>query len=430
MMENKQDDNTVTQEVDKAAAEQAERRAQYLKLLSDFIDELPKLKGLETCKLNLRLTRDGLFIKEDFFKEVLKAFQEWYQKLTGAAHAPNMIKVRRKLFANEPIHQVYLIEGKISSVGYILPCDSQPKRKIGLPFVDSRTLDAKDFLHTRDPLFSSLNDVELVVRPGSSEIEVSFGGDKFRFTTDAVKQFHALARYSPIVLRRFKKLREAQRFAFLALVKILRQTKVAVDKKPLFVPAGTERYPAHAFRLYYNWVFVFDERGLLRTCYELNRRNAEKFVQSELVYLAQKGIRGLRDLRIYRYPGKEIAEVRVGASSYKIGRRCLSSLERFYPYYVAKHSEGSKRYSLADVLSFFVKEFQQAYIVSPKEVAWLLKAGKVKAREFRFNKRWLFLINHKRIVFACIQAPGSYEVNVPTKISPIPVQEPTKSPDE
>ncbi len=415
---------------EKAKKEAQERKTQQLKLIGDFIEVLPAAVGLETCKVNLRLTRDGVFVKEEFYRTILTSFQKWYQTLTSSAHLPNIIKVKRKLFAEEQVHQVYLIEGKTTLVGYLLPCETQSKRRLGLPYVDSRTLDAKDFLHSRDPLFSSLNDVDLVLKPGSSEIEVSVGSEKFRFTMETVKQFHAQARYSPIVLRRYRKLREAQRFALVALVKIIKQTRSHTDKKPLFIPVGTEHYPAQAFRLYYDWVFVLDERSFIRTAYELRGKNFSNYVASELRYLAERGIRGVRDLRIFRYPGREIADIRVGASSYKLGRRCLDAIEKFYPYYISKHAKGSKRYSLADLLKFFVAEFQQAYIVAPKEVAWLLKAGKVKAREFRFNKRWLFLINHKRVVFACLQVPGSYQKNEATKISPITRATVASSPEQ
>lgn len=239
-----------------------------------YINNISKYFDGDYLKRNIKQTSNGIFVNEQAITEFIEGFDKHLFDLTQTYPRKDFTKSLKKLFATEQPVVNYLIEGKSTSVGYVI---STNQRFPSLLNLNSITLDSKAYLHPRDPLFDSI--------PGLSTALAATGLDfkytskhEYLFNLDTLKAFQKIIEKSKILISKYPNAPTSLRVAltdFIDFINIL--------KKPNYKIVISNKFP-HPNYLYLSWnkIILTVQNSRIVQIYNLRGPSFNEFVDNEL----------------------------------------------------------------------------------------------------------------------------------------------------
>jgi hypothetical protein len=322
-----------------------------------FLSSLGDLSNND--QLELRLLKNKLFIAEGFLENLISHYQNWLA-LNGAG-SYTKDKVLNRVFGTENLTLYYVPDGNNCLIGYIANVTSEFELKKGsIPLSNSVPINAKDYLHPKDPSIKTIEGVE-IRKPlnQSTQIVVNLGSQKVILSEIILRKVTEILRSSRKVIETYPEIERSLKDALRILRVLLLQSKVVSRSRSQLVP---EQYSAEDIELRFFSGNVFVIKGEeLKDIFEVRGRGLSALVDSELVYLAEKiNLKNIDVFQLLHKDPKVIGKMKITGKWYAIDRRAFKallekiSLSRFFQGKLAK------RYTIKNVLEVLIPVLRNA----------------------------------------------------------------------
>lgn len=376
--------------------------------LLTFLAYIKKQKSFEIDRPFIRVMPKGLFVDERKAETVIALYQRWITEQSDGLATKAHDKAWLRLFGGEHPERFYVVEGKNTLTGHVIPFTIKAPQQYGLPYYLGSALSAVSNIHASDPMLTSLKDVEVLNTQRGTVLKVISRKQEIEIPMRLLERFSIICKFSRFAASR--KVFENDPLVVKArlLVSLVKRSRPIKKDSVLLVP---ERYTAFSkntqIRIAANFVLITEGKEL-KLIYELAGRNLGEFLRHELLsgryeklgsfQLARRhekilGVAQIKDLKIGVHP-KAFTEF----VEYII--RAKEPRERF-----------NKLYSPQDCFERFQSFFQLAEKVPVSRFADVLRSYDIQARDCRAYGAWLFPIEQgyviRRVVAKHIRLPGA-----------------------
>jgi|GEM_PF-4209669 len=251
-------------------------------IVKDPIEEALELLDENLLTEAVRQLPQGVFFSEEALPALIHAYQEWFSSLRPGAAPLSEKKVIKRLFQDESPTLSYLIEGKQCQVGFYLPLNlTRQSTAVGkMVKSDSSPLDAGDFLHVRDPIFNSLQNVKVELGSQGFSLKLKRGDQTIAISRELILQFAELARNSRRVIERFPEILTAVRFALPVLASYLGKARPLSNREPKLLP---EQFCNKNYKYLsaFGFTFLLGPDNKLLACFEHSGKNLHTLLTKE-----------------------------------------------------------------------------------------------------------------------------------------------------
>ncbi|MCB0332363.1 MAG: hypothetical protein KDD55_02620 [Bdellovibrionales bacterium] len=350
-----------------------------------------------------RLTPNGLFISEHLLTPLLGAFSTWHQehheKHTVLDHAKGI----KKLFHSDKPQLSYLLDGKTCLVGFLIPGTFHERDKLPFPFYRGSLLEAKNYLHMRDPFLKELRDAEEVTDAKGFRIKIISGQTPLFVTNQVLLHFAELARASNQFVKRHPAVVESIRAVIPALCSLWRKAPKVSKEKKLLIPHEWRGNKSVTFHFAGEFIFVVDKEHSLVGVFGSKGKNLHELLISEFNDLKKKS-KGKR-LRSFSFEHKGRCLGTVPSERDGTFLVEPTAFKEFIDKAVA-HTETRKKlphlYTVRDCLELLGQTFHQTDWSEPYQLPRnCIREGIPDAR-YRTTKDWVFVLRGKRNIIGCI----------------------------
>jgi len=249
--------------------------------LKEPLYEALELIDKDQLPTSARKTQNGIFFFKENLPALINAYQKWFSTLKPGTAPLTEDKILRKLLQTDDYSLSYLLEGKQCHVGYHFSSQSPGSSGLSaLTKVDSTPLDARDFLHVRDPIFKELENAQVELNSQGFALKVKRREQDIVVSRELVLQFAALAKNSRRVMQRHPELNIAVRFAVPLMVDHLLKAKKLSAKDPLLLPAQCCNQKLLHLKAF-GFLFVIQTDGKLLDCFEHSGKNLHNILTKE-----------------------------------------------------------------------------------------------------------------------------------------------------
>ncbi|MCO6432184.1 MAG: hypothetical protein J5J00_15105, partial [Deltaproteobacteria bacterium] len=253
-----------------------------------FISDVKRVFPAEFLNASVRATPHGLFVEESSLGRIIEGYQSWLAQATAGEVVKSPGKCMKRLFGStEPVRQ-YLIEGKQCLIGMLIKSEIAHAQSLGLPYFLGSLTSMREFIHPRDPIFSSLKNIEVVNTSQGSVYRLSSAGPNYDVPEERLRSFASIAARSSIILRQEPKLPESLAAALRALISMLEKSRAAGGDKEILVPSRFSDQERYNFKILGSFTFVFDRNNTLQHCYDLRSSNLFRFIREEFKHFGHQ----------------------------------------------------------------------------------------------------------------------------------------------
>jgi len=249
--------------------------------LKEPLYEALELIDKDQLLTSARKTPNGIFFFQEGLPALIKAYQKWFSTLKPGTSPLTEEKILRRLLQTDDYSLSYLLEGKQCHVGYHFSSQSSGSSGLStLTKVDSTPLDARDFLHVRDPIFKEIENTQVELNSQGFALKVKRREQNITVSREMVLQFAALAKNSRRVIQRHPELNIAVRFAVPLMADYLLKAKKLSVKDPLLLPAQYCSQKLLHLKAF-GFLFVIQTDGKLLDCFEHSGKNLHNLLTNE-----------------------------------------------------------------------------------------------------------------------------------------------------
>lgn len=370
-------------------------------LLLSLASDLRKLVPIEKQRSSLRITPHGLFVEEGFMDELVHVFQSWLREKSGAEVEKSEKKALRRLFGGEQPPRHYLIEGKLCLRGVLAPFKVQEPQKYQLPFFLGSLAAADQYLHPRDPVFSSLTGVEAIAGPSGTDIKITVKKRHLVVPNTILRELVSMLKHSPghrhdpPQLTLVDGVRE--------LLRILPRAKVARPNRGLLVPSRFANPKRYDFLLTRGFVFVCDKSGKVESCYEMRGSNFYHFLRGEFA--------ALRDIYKSKRHGafeffdrrnEHLGRFDVWRAGFRLKPHAFLGFVANLHLVTRNKDRFSRFHTVKECFEELSSVFQTSQPIERRMIASHVEDKRYSSRAFRVNDGWIFVINRENVIEECI----------------------------
>lgn len=371
--------------------EQSEQRQT---LLVDFLRSLRRHKPFEEHRGFIRILPRGIFVDDRGSKPFLETFQAWRHEVSHGAADKTEEKTRQWLFETSTPERMYLVEGRSSLVGALIPVEIQAPQQYGLPYYLGSLLPASQYLHEGDPDIQAIAGIIVRRSANGIEVEVQRRHGPLVVSEDIIKSFASIAKGSRYLQRRYPESESKLIATLKALVSIVKRARVVPKNVPMIVPHAVKRETSKQVLVAGKFLFVVQSRRI-SLIVELNGRHLSEFIRVELSKAPKKRFGSFqllprhRDLMGFYRVGsaKNSVHARAFSDFVELIRRTREPKERFAGWFTAM--ECFEKFSMI---------FQTAQPIEKKMIAGFLKKTNIDGHSFRICDGWIFALSRDRTV--------------------------------
>ncbi len=368
-----------------------------------FIKDGAGVSKEEDLLHNTRLTPNGLFISEQLLTPLLATFSTWHQEHHEKHSVLDHAKGIKKLFHADKPQLFYLLDGKTCLVGFLIPGTFHERDKLPFPFYRGSLLEAKNYLHMRDPFLKELRDAEEITDSNGFRIKITSGSTPLFVTNQVLLHFAELVRASKQFVKRHPAVVESIRAVIPALCSLWRKAPKASKNKKLLIPSQWRGDKSVTFYLAGEFIFVVDKENSLVGIFGSKGKNLHELLISEFDDLKKKS-KGKR-LRGFTFEDKgrclgTVPSERDGSFLVE-----PTAFKEFIDKAVA-HQDARKKlpnfFTVRDCLELLGQTFRQTDWSEPYQLPKnCIREGLPNAR-YRTTKDWVFVLRGKRNIVGCI----------------------------
>jgi hypothetical protein len=366
--------------------------------LHGFIKSLKGSKSAEGVLSLVRVVRGGLFVDERAVSSVAELYQSWLTRESGGAVQKPLEKCVQWLFEGREPPRHYLVEGKSTLVGHLIPVVVPTPQQFGIPYYLGSLLSAEAYLHPSDPAISRLKGVVSRTGPKGLEFVVSARRKEIVITEKAIKDFACLARSSRFMERRYPESLKTLVGAFVALVGLVRRSREVARAFPVVVPFDVKVSKGKSVRLAGKFMFL-EDRGALTRVIELSGRNLSGFLREELERVPREKLGSFRltpkhrDLMgFYEVGGKRRSvHARAFGEFEEAIRRTRDDKERFKGFFCA-----------AECFEKFTLFYQLSRPIPARQIQGVLERFGIKGATFQLYGGWIFAFDGGGTIIRCV----------------------------
>lgn len=376
----------------KAVTEEQSQQRQTL--LVDFLQFLRRAKPFEEHRPLIRILPKGIFVDDRGFRPFLEAFQGWRHELTHGAADKTEEKTRQWLFETPTPERMYLVEGRSSLVGALIPVEIKAPQQYGLPYYLGSLLPASGYLHEGDPEIQAIPGITVRRSATGLEVEVQRRHGNLIVSEDIIKSFASIAKGSRFLQRRYPESDSNLIATLKALVSIVKRLRVVPKNIPMIVPYAVKRESSKQVLVAGKFLFIAE--GLrVKMIVELNGRHLSTFLSDELSKAPKKRFGSFhltskhRDLLgFYQVGGiKNSVHARAFSDFVELIRQSREPKERFTGWFTAM-----------DCFERFSMTFQTAQSIEKKMILSSLKKTNIEGASFRISDGWIFALARDKTV--------------------------------
>jgi len=373
---------------------QTEERGQLLA----FLNSLKANKGAEGLRPHIRVVSKGLFVDERGISALVELYHLWLERESqGIARKP-LDKCFQWLFQEREPLRYYLVEGKNTLIGSIIPIPISNPQQFGLPYYLGSLLSASDYLHPADPILNKIPKLEVARGKGGAEWIVLTRGSKIVVTEKLARDFSLLIKSSRFVERRYPDAMKTLAGALQLLVTLVRRSRPVPRSFPLIVPFDVKSSKSKGVRMAGKFMFI-EERGALVRILELNGRNLSGFLRSELVRAPREKLGSFkltpkhRDLMgFYESFGKRRSvHARAFAEFEEAIRRTRDARERFQGFF-----------SSAECFEKFSSLYQMSTPIEAHKIRSTIERYGVSGHSYTACGGWIFVLDRGQVLVRVI----------------------------
>lgn len=376
----------------KAVTEEQSQQRQTL--LVDFLQFLRRAKPFEAHRTLIRVLPKGIFVDDRGLKPLLEAFQGWRHEQTQGAADKTDEKTRQWLFETSTPERMYLVEGRTSLVGALIPVEIKAPQQFGLPYYLGSLLPASEYLHEGDPEIQAIPGITVGRSATGLEVEVQRRHGNLIVSEDIIKSFASIAKGSRYLQRRYPESESKLIATLKALVSIVKRARVVPKNVPMIVPYAVKREQAKQVLVAGKFLFIA-EGARIRVIVELNGRHLSTFLREELSKAPKKRFGSFhltskhRDLLgFYQVGGiKNPVHARAFSDFVELIRLSRDPKERFTGWFTA-----------LDCFERFSMIFQTAQSIDKKMILSSLKNSNIEGVSFRISDGWIFALARDKTV--------------------------------
>ncbi|MGA1192657.1 MAG: hypothetical protein ACO3XO_10305, partial [Bdellovibrionota bacterium] len=254
----------------------------FNRLFITFLEEAAKRFTEELRFKHLRILPNGLFIEESAYGEVLEAFITWHTDYNEPSKKTSPDKIRKDFQHALSGYPQYLLDGKVLLYGKELRFQKDDFKTRDIPYFQGTLLDARSFIHMRDPIFAQTPNV--TAQLSQSGLSVQFSSRKQPVTLDnaSLQRLAVVLQCSRSIPKRYANIHNALREAVPAFCEIWSKAQVVPQKKRLLTPQHITNVQDGWFLTYGDLILVQKKDGSLSFAYGLSGKNLHEFLVEEL----------------------------------------------------------------------------------------------------------------------------------------------------
>ena len=395
------------EESDSVSADRVAEKKEELEARSDsavqFLSVLSHCLEDTILKSSLRQTSSGLFVDLQGLTPLLDAYNQWLKENVpgSAGEAPD--KLLHKLCLSDDPPLCYLIEGKLTRVGYLVSnLPPLPEQKI--PQFQGGVLDAKDYFHLRDPILDELPDIKGVVDSRGFQIQMNTNKKGvFSITPPILTEFASVARNTKSVLKKYPELTRAYRNLLIPFFQGIIRAKKLPPKAPILIPGLMKKEKGLiAYRLG-DSVFLSTKDNEIRCYYGLSGRNLHEFMIRE--YDAVKSLTKGRPVGDFQFPkkrGRSIGIMKVDGDRFFIEPLAFKEFVSLIPHAWQMKKTFNGYYTVMDCMKEFCKVFKNTKRAELRDLPKNCVPEKFRNLRFHVSESFVFVSNAKGAVISCL----------------------------
>lgn len=345
---------------------------------------------------HLRLLPSGLFIEESAYSALLDAFITWNADHSELLHKASPDKLRRDFQGALCTHQQYLLDGKVLLYGNELRFQKDDFKTRDIPSFQGSLLDARSFIHMRDPIFSQTPDV--TAQLSQSGLSVQFSSRKQPVTLDnaSLQKLAVVLQRSRSIPKRYANIQNALREAVPAFCEIWSKANIVPSKKRLLIPHFLTTMKDRWFLTYGDLILVQNKDGSLASAYGLTGKNLHEFLVEELRALKNGKHRFKAGSLTLGSNTKGYGTVTLESERYRLDPVFVRTFLLRIPFHRELTDRMPTRYTLGDVLKQLVEILESSIWADTVHVPRQLHQAYPKGTSFRTKGEWVFALTRDK----------------------------------
>jgi hypothetical protein len=366
--------------------------------VKSFIAKLKDLISIETQKAGIRITPQGLFVGDQFQNQILKAYQDFLEKESdGEVHKSDAKCFKRLFGSTEPVGQ-YLLEGKTSIRGYLIPIIISNPQQYHLPYYLGSLFSMKDFVREDDPIIQSLSNVNIEMTNAGVEVKVKLGEKTISFEKNIIEQFRELALESDRVLKEFSGLHDSLAVSVKAISFLIRKSRYINVKQSILLPKNFSDTNKFNYRIVGRFVWVLSKQDKVLYVYELRGKNLYDFIRKEVSLLGKH----IGSFEIFDIRNKMLGCFVLGRFKYALLPRAFLDFVEAISIAENKEDKFLKPFSIKECLEKFSERFQKAQYIDRHKIMSFISHLKRPFKESRIFGDWIFILGQGGVIEVCI----------------------------
>jgi hypothetical protein len=368
------------------------------KLFTSFLREAAKRLTEELRFKHLRLLPSGLFIEESACGEILKAFITWTTDQSELLNKVSPDKLQKDFQGALYTHQQYLLDGKALLYGNELRFQKDDFKTQELLYFQGSLLDARSFIHMRDPIFAQTPDV--TAQLSQSGLSVQFSSRKQSVTLDnaSLQKLAVVLQRSRSIPKRYTNIQNALREAVPAFCEIWSKANIVPSKKRLLIPHGLTTMKDRWFLTYGDLILVQNKDGSLASAYGLTGKNLHELLVEELRVLKNGKHRFKAGSLTLGSNTKGYGTVTLESERYRLDPVFVRTFLLRIPFHRELTDRMPTRYTLGDVLKQLVEILESSIwadtIHIPRQLTQTYPAG----TSYRTKGEWIFALSRQKVI--------------------------------
>jgi hypothetical protein len=359
-----------------------------------FLETLKKSKDAQPLLETIRVVSKGLFVDSRSVSAIVELYHAWLLKESAGSVDKPVDKCFQWLFEGREPERLYVIEGKKSLVGHVIPIPLTVPQQFGLPFYLGSLLSADTYLHPSDPEIAKLSKVEVRHGKLGAEFVVSTRGARIAISEQMVKAFAQLAKTSRFMERRYPESTKSLVGALTVLVALLKRSRPLSRHFPIVVPYDVRNSKTKNVRMAGKFMFI-EEKGTLLRILELNGRNLSDFLRQELTKAPRDKLGSFkltpkhRDLMGFyeAFGRRRSVHARAFAEFEEAIRRTRDTKERFAGFF-----------SATECFEKFSSYYQLSQPIEVGKIRGALERHGVSGHSFQLYGGWIFVFDTSQTI--------------------------------
>lgn len=369
--------------------------------LEVFAKDLKNLFQMNVLKEKVRITPQGLFVDLSLKRSLLDKYREWLQEKTQGVAGKSERKCFKRLFSTENPPQYYLVEGKVSFLGCLVPFLVQAPQNFGIPYYLGSLIPADNYLHPKDERLANLPNVEVV--PTAEGVEVHLRVKKWRYKVSqaSLLSFRAVIERSTRLSKKFPLATKSMLDVVKALGSVLYDAKPVDKRSSILVPQSLPK--KRIILRSEDLIFIIDDQERLVFCYEVKGANLFCFLRDELNEATKRKIFNIGSLEISSQNRKYCASLKIKGRRYFMSLNTVRDFAEYCTISQVPYIKVEPAYTIIDCFRALSVICEHSEDIEKKLIERHVSMLRATMSRFMTFEKWIIAITADNCIAHCIE---------------------------